>query len=388
MMRDFLIGGDTSDSGRVKGITWANFKIAIGTYIASLTQTLTNKTIDADNNTVTNIGSSEIKSELITGQTEEASPASGDFLIGYDTSAAALRKFDVGNLPSSGGGSSTLAGLTDVTLTSVAQGNVLYRDGTDWKNLAPGTSGQYLKTNGAGADPAWSSIPGGGDMLASNNLSDVANAGTSRTNLGVAIGSDVQAHSAVLDATTASFTTADETKLDGIEASADVTDTTNVTAAGALMDSEVTNLAQVKAFDSSDYATAAQGTTADSAMQDLVDDTTPQLGGDLDAQGNTVYFTQTDDGNSGTADTIDWGAGNKHKSTLTGNVTYTFTAPGGSCNLILVLVQDATGSRTATWPATVKWPGGTAPYPIYRCKCSRYRQFLLRRNKLLRTKWT
>ena len=60
---------------------------------------------------------------------------------------------------------------------------------------------------------------------------------------------------------------ADGTKLDGIEASADVTDTTNVTAAGALMDSEVTNLAQVKAFDSADYATAAQGSTADSAVQ-------------------------------------------------------------------------------------------------------------------------
>jgi hypothetical protein len=58
----------------------------------------------------------------------------------------------------------------------------------------------------------------------------------------------------------------DGSKLDGIEASADVTDTTNVTAAGALMDSEVTNLAQVKAFNSSDYATAAQGTTADAAL--------------------------------------------------------------------------------------------------------------------------
>ena len=41
--------------------------------------------------------------------------------------------------------------------------------------------------------------------------------------------------------------------------------TSNVTSAGALMDSEVTNLAQVKAFDSSDYATAAQGTKADNA---------------------------------------------------------------------------------------------------------------------------
>ena len=58
----------------------------------------------------------------------------------------------------------------------------------------------------------------------------------------------------------------DGTKLDGIEASADVTDTDNVTSSGALMDSEVTNLAQVKAFASSDYATAAQGTTADAAL--------------------------------------------------------------------------------------------------------------------------
>ena len=57
-------------------------------------------------------------------------------------------------------------------------------------------------------------------MLAASNLSDLANAATARTNLGVAIGSDVQAHSAVLDATTASFLVADETKLAGIEASA------------------------------------------------------------------------------------------------------------------------------------------------------------------------
>ena len=39
---------------------------------------------------------------------------------------------------------------------------------------------------------------------------------------------------------TNAFTDADHSKLDGIEASADVTDTANVTAAGALMDSELT----------------------------------------------------------------------------------------------------------------------------------------------------
>ena len=190
-----------------------------------------------------------------------------------------------------------------------------------------------------------------GALLVANNLSDLNNVGAARTNLGLSIGTDVQAFSTVLAATTQPYTTslntklngieagattdqtaseiltaiktvdgpgsgldadlldgnhssafataaqgtladsavqpndsptfgnitvtgtvdgrdiaADGTKLDGVEASADVTDTTNVTAAGALMDSEVTNLAQVKAFDSTDYATAAQGTTADAAL--------------------------------------------------------------------------------------------------------------------------
>lgn len=75
----------------------------------------------------------------------------------------------------------------------------------------------------------------------------------------------------------------------------------------------------------------------------------------------TAYFTETDNGNSSTADTIDWALSNKQKSTLTGNCTFTFTAPAGPCSLILKLVQDATGSRTVTWPATVHWSGGTAP---------------------------
>jgi len=84
------------------------------------------------------------------------------------------------------------------------------------------------------------------DDLVLTNALPIAQGGTgatsdsaARTALGVAIGSDVQAWSTILDNTTASYTTAEETKLAGIEALADVTDTANVTAAGALMDSEV-----------------------------------------------------------------------------------------------------------------------------------------------------
>ena len=95
---------------------------------------------------------------------------------------------------------------------------------------------------------------------------------------------------------TNAFTDAEKTKLSNIEANADVTDTDNVTAAGALMDSEVTNLAAVKAFDPADYATAAQGSTADSALQP---------GGvtasDIDSESSTDGYVLTSDGAGGTA---------------------------------------------------------------------------------------
>lgn len=45
-----------------------------------------------------------------------------------------------------------------------------------------GNSGKFLTTDGS--DASWATIPGGGDMLSTNNLSDLANAGTARTNLG------------------------------------------------------------------------------------------------------------------------------------------------------------------------------------------------------------
>ena len=49
------------------------------------------------------------------------------------------------------------------------------------------------------------------------------------------------------------------------------------------------------------------------------------------------------------------------KLTLTGNCTYTFPTATAGQSFILYQLQDATGSRTVSWPASVKWPSGTAP---------------------------
>lgn len=56
----------------------------------------------------------------------------------------------------------SLDGISDVTLTTAAQGDILYRNASGWVNLPAGTSGQYLQTQGAGANPQWAAGAGGG----------------------------------------------------------------------------------------------------------------------------------------------------------------------------------------------------------------------------------
>lgn len=45
--------------------------------------------------------------------------------------------------------------LTQLSAIASAQGDILYYNGTAWVKLAAGTSGYFLKTLGAGANPAW-----------------------------------------------------------------------------------------------------------------------------------------------------------------------------------------------------------------------------------------
>jgi len=84
---------------------------------------------------------------------------------------------------------------------------------------------------------------GSGDITAVNTNAPITGGATS--------GAVTLSLSAATTSAAGSMSGADKTKLDAIEASADVTDTANVTAAGALMDSECASLADVKALNQS-----------------------------------------------------------------------------------------------------------------------------------------
>ena len=84
------------------------------------------------------------------------------------------------------------------------------------------------------------------------------------------------------------------------------------------------------------------------------------IAGGLDVGGAIGGVAQSATGDGTT--TIDWTLGNHfHFKFGAANDTFTFTAPANPGILTLRLIQDSVGTRSATWPATVKWSGASAP---------------------------
>lgn len=90
--------------------------------------------------------------------------------------------------------------------------------------------------------------------------------------------------------------------------------------------------------------------------------TLPKVQGAASAAKFQAAVGEYSNGNSGTSKTIDWANGDRQSVTLTGNCTFTFSNAAAGQTLTLRVVQDGTGSRTATWP-TLKWPSGTVGTP-------------------------
>jgi hypothetical protein len=83
--------------------------------------------------------------------------------------------------------------------------------------------------------------------------------------------------------------------------------------------------------------------------------------GNLTMSGGQAMAKRVDHSNMGATETLDFDAGNIHRGIMDANYTFTLSNPRSGGVYTIELLQDATGSRTATWPAAVKWEGGTTP---------------------------
>jgi hypothetical protein len=213
------------------------------------------------------------------------------------------------------------------------------------------TTDSMMVYEGSAWVAAYASLSGA--LLAASNLSDVADAAASRTNLGLVIGTNVQAFSAVLAATTASYTTAEETKLAGIEANA----TADQTAAqiktayesnantNEFSDAEQTKLAGIEASaDVTDTANVVAALTAGANVTIAANGTISST------DTNTVYTHPTHPGDDFSVDT-----GALTGATVVSDIDINVTTDG------LGHVTDANGSvatRTLTL-ANLGYTGAT-----------------------------
>ena len=218
-----------------------------------------------------------------------------------------------------------------VVLTQGSGGNVTVANGKS----------AIVYADGGGASAAvfdiTSTFVPPGALLAANDLSDLADAPTALTNLGLTA---TAAELNILDGVTADAT--EINVLDGITAS---------TAELNILDGVTATTAELNYLDVTTLGTseASKAVTTDANGVTIFD-------------GGVVEDDTSITSSSGTA-TINCQDGNVFSHTLSEDVTYTFSnapASGRAFGFTLKVVQDST-ARTITWPAAVDWAGATAP---------------------------
>ncbi len=264
---------------------------------------------------------------------------------------------------------------TDAIAAAVVRGDLITGQGATpkWTRLARGGANTILKSNGT--DPAWSSdatglvnVPAGalvGDVAAARLGTGTPDSTTFLRGDRVWSPSTVAAHN-LLSASHPDVAAASPVRGDIITSQGVGGAWTRLPkgAAGTVLRSDGTDVVY-------SIVNLATDVTGNLPSANLGTTGTPQfarvgIGGAADATDalkiSGQYGARTHDaGNSATAITLNWNNSNTQLVTLTGNATFTLSNPKDGYRYLLVLKQDATGTRTVTWPAAVKWSGGTAP---------------------------
>lgn len=232
-----------------------------------------------------------------------------------------------------------------------------------WPSTQASSPGQVLTNNGAGA-LSWTTVaPAAGGASVFRAVAQTAH--------GFALG-NVLAYTGTSYALARADTSANA-EVAGIVAA--VTDANNFT---LLTGGYITGLSALTAgtvyFLSPTTSGALQATDVSTAGQIskplLIADSTTSgyfvnwrgliLGASGGGAGGGGITGVTDPG-TGTVN-FDMSTADKQAVTLTGNRALTLTNDSVGQAILLLLTQDATGSRlVTTWPATIKWQGGTVP---------------------------
>jgi hypothetical protein len=260
-------------------------------------------------------------------------------------------------LDSAVAGTTTLSADADVTLTDTTlsanqarQAVLLWTasNGASTRNVtAPARSKPYIVINAGtgsivlrgGGPTAGVTIVSGERCLAAWNGSDFVKIATSTADGVTSVGGTGT--------------------VNGITLTGTVTSTGNLTLGGTLsgvsLTTQVTGTLPIANGGTGATSLAAAGIATLAGTETLTNKT-------IEAGTFTNGYTEeVATANTSTAYTIDLAGGSVQILTLTGNCTFTFPTATAGQSFILLLKQDGTGGRTVTWPASVEWPGATAP---------------------------
>ena len=247
-----------------------------------------------------------------------------------------------------------------IAMTSDAAGDILTYTGTDYARLAIGAAGRVLKVNSGATAVEWATDTAGtGDVVGPGSSTDDALAKYDGTT-----GKIVQNSNATL-------TDAGVLTVSNIAATIDTASQPNITGVGTIGTGvwQGTAIANAYIGTTIDATKLADGSVTNTEFQ-YINTLSSNAQTQLDAKASLTVaqeFTAQQNFNN-TALTFDatqdWALTANQVATLTLTANTTFDAPTQMVDgafYSLIMIQDGTGGRTASWNAVFKWAGGTAP---------------------------